>query len=88
MSTPGWYHKEAIEHQLERLGAETWHYQDARADFKDERLADDDQVELSSTVYGAVLGRASEMLRTLEELQDGVGDASISEALFRATPGR
>jgi hypothetical protein len=86
MTTPGWYYKETIEHELERLGAETWHYQDDHTQFRDERQAGPDDVELASAVYGAVLGSAAGVLETLGQLQDGVGDDRIAEALLGRDP--
>lgn len=85
MTAPGWYYKEQIEHELERLGALTWRFQDDRAHFKDERMASASDVELASEVYGAVLGQAPAVLETLSQLQDGVGDDRIAEALLRET---
>ena len=83
MKAPGWYYREQIEHELERLGARTWRYQDDQARFRDERKAAPADVELASEVYGAVLGQAPAVLETLSQLQDGVGDDRIAEALFR-----
>jgi hypothetical protein len=88
MTSPGWYYKEAIEHELERLGASTWRFQDDRARFRDEEQAAPADVELTSAVYGAVLGPAGQVLETLTRLQDGAGDDSIAEALFGHTPFR
>jgi hypothetical protein len=85
MTAPGWYYKEKIEHELERLGSSTWRYQDDQARFKDEEKADPADVELTSEVYGAVLGHAPTVLETLSQLQDGVGDDRIAEALLRET---
>ena len=82
MNSSGWYFKEAIEHQLERLGAETWRFQGKQAQFKVPEEAKENEVEFSSAVYGAVLRPADEALRTLEQLHDNVGDAGIAEALF------
>lgn len=83
MTGPGWYYKEQIEHELERLGAQTWRYQDDRAHFRDEGKAGPADVELASDVYGAVLGQARAVLEALGQLQDGVGDDRIAETLFR-----
>ncbi|MBO0684556.1 MAG: hypothetical protein J2P45_15470 [Candidatus Dormibacteraeota bacterium] len=83
MAAPGWYSKEQIEHELKRLGAETWRYQDDQARFIDEQKAAPADVELASDVYGAVLGQAAAVLETLSRLHDGVGDDRIAEALFR-----
>jgi hypothetical protein len=83
MAAPGWYFKEQMEHELERLGAQTWRYQDDRARFRDEQKAAPADVELASDVYGAVLGQAATVLETLSRLHDGVGDEKIAEALFR-----
>lgn len=85
MTAPGWYYKEQIEHELERLGARTWRFQDDRAHFRDEEKAGQADVELASEVYGAVLGQAPAVLETLSQLQDGVGDDRIAEALLRET---
>jgi hypothetical protein len=82
MSSSGWYFKEAIEHQLERLGAETWRFHGERDQFKVPEEAKENEVELSSAVYGAVLRPPEEALRTLQQLHDNVGDAGIAEALF------
>jgi hypothetical protein len=82
MTAPDWYHREAIEHELERLGARTWRYRDDHAQFRDERQAGPADVELASEVYGAVLGAAPAILTTLGQLQDDIGDARIAEALF------
>jgi hypothetical protein len=86
MTAPPWYHKEAIEHELERCGARTWRYQDDQARFRDEEQAGPADVELASEVYGAVLGGAAEILKTLGQLQDSVGDDKIAEALFARHP--
>ena len=85
MAAPGWYYKEQIEHELERLGALTWRYKDDHSQFRDQRKAVPADVELASEVYGAVLGQAQAVLKTLSHLQDGVGDDRIAEALFRDT---
>lgn len=85
MTAPGWYYKEQIKHELERLGARTWQYQDDRTHFSDERSAGPTDIELASEVYGAVLGQAPAMLEMLSQLQDGVGDDRIAEALLRET---
>ena len=86
MATPGWYYKEQIEHELGRLGARTWRYQDDQARFRDEQKAVPADVELTSEIYGAVLGQAAAILETLSRLHDGVGDDKIAEALFGHTP--
>ncbi len=86
MAAPGWYYKEQIEFELERLGAMTWRYQDDQARFRDEREAAPADVELTSDVYGSVLRRADAVLETLSRLQDGVGDDKIAEALFGHSP--
>ena len=86
LNSPTWFYKEAIEHQLQRLGAETWRFQGERAKFKVGDAGADGDVELSSTVYGATLRPASEVLGTLRQLNDGVGDARIAEALLGAEP--
>ena len=85
MTAPGWYYREKIEHELERLLARTWRYQDDPAHFRDEGKAAPADVELASEVYGAVLGQAPAVLETLSQLQDGVGDDRIAEALLRQT---
>lgn len=86
MTDPGWYYKEQIEHELDRLGAKTWRYQDHRGKFVDELKAAPADVELRSDVYGAVLGQAATFIETLSRLHDGVGDDRIAEALLRGTP--
>jgi hypothetical protein len=86
MAAPGWYYREQIEHELERLGAMTWRYQDDQARFRDEQQAAPADVELTSEIYGAVLGQAATVLETLSRLTDGVGDDKIAEALFGHTP--
>lgn len=86
MAAPGWYYKEQIEHELQRLGAQTWRYQGDPARFRDEQKAAPADVELASDVYGAVLGQADTVLETLSRLHDGVGDDRIAEALFRQPP--
>ncbi len=85
MAAPGWYYKEQIEYELERLGAMTWRYQDNQARFRDEQKAAPADVELTSEVYGAILGQADAVLETLSRLHDGVGDDKIAEALFGHT---
>jgi hypothetical protein len=85
MTGPGWYMKEQIEHELDRLGAQTWRFQDDQSRFRDEEKAAPADVELASDVYGAVLGKAPAVLDTLSHLQDGIGDERIAEALFRQT---
>lgn len=86
MTSPDWYYKEAIEHELERLHAQTWRYQAEHARFLDEHQAQSGQVELASDVYGAVLVSPAAVLRTLSQLQDGVGDDRIAQALFGNEP--
>jgi hypothetical protein len=86
MAEPGWYYKERIEYELQRLGARTWRYHDDPDKFKDARQAAPADVELVSEVYGAVLGPAEAVLDTLSHLNDNVGDDRIAEALFRQTP--
>jgi hypothetical protein len=85
MTEAGWYYKERIENELQRLGARTWQYHDDRGEFKDAQQAAPADVELTSDVYGAVLGPAPTVLDTLSHLNDGVGDDRIAEALFRQT---
>jgi hypothetical protein len=86
MTEPGWYYKERIEGELKRLGALTWRYQDDRDRFRDVEQAAPADVELTSDVYGAVLGQAEDVLATLSRLNDGIGDDRIAEALLRQTP--
>jgi len=86
LNNPAWFYKEAIEHQLQRLGAETWLFQGEQAKFRVGDAGVDGDVELSSTVYGATLRPASEVLETLRQLNDDVGDARIAEALLGAEP--
>ena len=86
MAGPGWYYKERIEHELQRLGATSWRYQDDQTRFRDEEKAAPSDVELASEVYGAILGQAEAVLETLSRLHDGVGDDRIAEALFGHTP--
>lgn len=87
MTRPGWYYKEAIEYHLKRLGAQTWRCQTGQTRFKVEEQAKPTDVELSSDVYGAVLSPAAEVLQTLEQLEDNIGDDRIAEALFGHHPG-
>jgi hypothetical protein len=86
VTSPDWYYKEAIEHELERLAAVTWRLQADQARFRDEALAAAGEVELSSDVYGALLLTPADVLRRLSQLQDGVGDERISHALFGNDP--
>lgn len=86
MTSPNWYYKEAIEHELERLSAQTWRYQADQARFLDQEQAQTGQVELTSAVYGALLVSPAAALRTLSHLQDGVGDEGIAQALFGNDP--
>jgi hypothetical protein len=86
MTEPGWYYKERIENELQRLGARTWRYHDDRGEFNDARQAAPADVELESETYGAVLGPAEAILDKLSHLNDGIGDDRIAEALFRQTP--
>jgi len=88
MASPSWYYREQIEHELDRLGARTWRFQDDHTRFKDEQRAAPADVELASEVYGAVLGQPASVLETLSRLHDGVGDDKIAEALLRQTPFR
>jgi hypothetical protein len=87
VTRPGWYYKEAIEYHLKRLGAQTWRCQTEQTRFKVEEQAKPTDVELSSDVYGAVLSPAAEVLQTLEQLEDNIGDDRIAEALFGHHPG-
>jgi len=84
LSSPAWFYREAIEHQLERLGAQSWGFQDRSSEFRVTASAVDGDVELCSGVYGAVLRPGVEILRTLEQLNDNIGDARIAEALMGA----
>ena len=85
MTDPGWYYREQIEFELDRLAARTWRYQDERGEFVDELEAAPAEVELRSDVYGAVLGQAETFVETLSRLHDGVGDEGVAEALLRKT---
>ncbi len=87
MTTPGWYYKEAIEHHLQRLGAQTWRCQTEQTRFKVKEQAKGNEVELFSDIYGAVLSPAAEVLQTLEQLEDNIGDDRIAEALLGHHPG-
>jgi hypothetical protein len=82
MTAPGWYFKEAIEEHLERLGAQTWTYQEDPTHFKVTGQTGEGAVELSSNVYGAVVRPAQEVLDTLGRLRDDIGDERIAEALM------
>ena len=86
MPDPRWYYREAVVHELERLSAETWMYQDDQAHFRDRQQAGPADVELSSDVYGAVLWPADGVLKALQQLQDGAGDNRIAEVLFGHHP--
>jgi hypothetical protein len=86
LDSPTWFYREAIEYELQRLGAESWRLQDEPALFKVEKSALEGDVELSSAVYGAILRPAREILETLKQLNDDVGDARIAEALQGAEP--
>ena len=77
---------EEIEYQLRRLGAESWRLQDDPALFKVRGSAGESDVELSSDVYGAILRPARDIVETLKQLNDDVGDARIAEALLGAEP--
>jgi hypothetical protein len=85
MTDPGWYYREQIEYELDRLGATTWRYQDQRDEFVDEREASASEVELKSDVYGAVLGEATTFVEALKRLHDGAGDDRVAEALLPYT---
>jgi hypothetical protein len=86
MTAPGWYFKEAIEEHLERLGAQTWTYQEDPAHFRVTGQTGEGAVELSSSVYGAVVRPAQEVLETLGRLRDDIGDERIAEALMGREP--
>jgi hypothetical protein len=88
MTDPGWYYRERIESELDRLGATTWRYQEQSGEFVVELEAAPGDVELRSDVYGAVLDQATAFLATLSRLRDGVGDDRIAEALLRRPPDR
>lgn len=88
MTNPGWYYREEIEYELDRLEATTWRYQEQRGEFVVELEAAPGDVELRSEVYGAVLNRPTAFLATLSRLRDGVGDDGIAEALLRRSPDR
>lgn len=85
MARPGWYYKEQIEHELQRLGARTWRYNDDHIGFRDPSQAAAADVELISDVYGAVLAPPDAVLETLSHLTDGAGDDRIAEAVHRQT---
>ena len=86
MTAPGWYFKEAIEQHLERLGAQTWSYQEDPTRFRVAGQTDEGAVELSSSVYGSVVRPAREVLETLGQLRDDIGDERIAEALLGPEP--
>jgi hypothetical protein len=86
MTEPVWYYKERIESELQRLGALTRRYQNDRDRFRDAQQAAPTDVELTSDVYGAVLGQAEDVLATLSRLNNGIGDDRIAEALLRQRP--
>ena len=86
MDSPAWFYREAIEYQLQRLGAQGWRLQDEPSLFKVEASAVEGDIELSSEVYGAILRPAREVLETLKHLNDDVGDARVAEALLGAEP--
>lgn len=86
MGSPAWFYREAIEYQLQRLGAGSWRLQFEPALFRVQQSAADGDVELSSDVYGAFLRSPSEVLETLKQLKDDVGDARVAEALQGAEP--
>lgn len=86
MTNPGWYYREEIEYQLDRLGAITWRCQESGG-FLVEREAAPGDVELRSDVYGAVLNQPTALLATLSRLRDRVGDDRIAEALLRRSLG-
>jgi hypothetical protein len=86
LNSPSWFYREAIEYQLQRLGARTWRLQDQSALFKVEESGAEGDVELSSDVYGAILRPARQVLETLQQLKDDVGDARVAEALLGAEP--
>ncbi len=86
MDSPAWFYKEAIEYQLQRLGAESWRFQDEPARFRVEESAAAGDIELSSDVYGATLRQGSSILEILKQLRDDAGDAGIAEALLGAEP--
>jgi hypothetical protein len=83
MIEPGWYYREEIEYQLDRLGATTWRYQEQSDGFVVGLEAAPGEVELRSDVYGAVLNQPAAFLATLSRLRDRVGDDRIAEALLR-----
>lgn len=82
---PGWYYKERIENELQRLGAQTWRYNDDHDRFRDPSQAAPADVELVSDMYGAALVSADALLETLSHLTDGAGDDRIAEAVARQT---
>jgi hypothetical protein len=86
MTESGWYYRERIEGELQRLASRTWRYHDDRGEFRDAGQAALADVELTSEVYGAVLGQAQAVLDMLSQLNDGVGDDRIAEVLFRHRP--
>jgi hypothetical protein len=86
MTGPDWYFKEAIEQHLERLGAQTWTYQEDPTRFRVTGNTGEGAVELSSSVYGAVVRPPQEVLDTLGRLRDDIGDERIAEALMGPEP--
>jgi len=86
MTAPDWYFKEAIEQHLERLGARTWSYEEDPTRFKVAGQTGERAVELSSSVYGAVVRPARDVLETLGRLRDDIGDERIAEALLGPEP--
>lgn len=53
MTDPGWYYREEIEYELDRLEATTWRYQEQSGEFVIELEAASGDVELRSEVCGA-----------------------------------
>jgi hypothetical protein len=74
--------REAIEHELARIGAADWRYVGYRGQFKGKDFDTERDAELGSDQYGAVLRDADDLLDLLRTSPTGGGDSAIAETLL------
>ena len=75
------YAREAVEHELERIGATTWRLILDRSWFKGRDFGPG-EVEFSSDEWGATCATPAKILADLRMVPDGAGDEGIAMAWF------
>jgi hypothetical protein len=76
-----WF-REAIEHELERIGVEQWHFVGYRSQFKGRDFESERDAELGADEFGAVLMDAGKLLEVLQALPTAGGDKAITQAVL------